>query len=142
MQLISSRTVLALILASSYCMLLSACSATKLHAGNNSTGIIATDIPENIANVQSANDSRLNMCTHELEALKTLDEGKFQQYNTELTNLTLSSRQYLAVKEGLGSDVNEIIMSKYQFQLSRLCFNVKYSLTSALIEQVGRDVKP
>jgi len=82
-------------------------------------------------------NKKLERCSQELLALKTFNSTRYTAYHRELERLTFTGKQYLAISEGIGSDINDIVLPRYQYALTSLCHRISNDLTTALIHQVN-----
>ncbi|HCM7228993.1 TPA: hypothetical protein N3282_004449 [Klebsiella aerogenes] len=86
----------------------------------------------------SKSDSgKLSQCTRELEALKTFNNNKYNDYKLELSKIKQTSVSYLGVASGISEDINDLVRPKLQYALTNLCYRIKNDLSESMIKQVS-----
>ncbi|WP_343553467.1 hypothetical protein [Pantoea sp.] len=119
--------------------LLSGCVASQKSAPANLspvTPVAAAGAPKvNVAESQTKDyASRLMQCRAELDALQTYNVAQHQQFKAEFEKTAGHLKKYLEVKNGIGSDVNDLAMPKYQFAIRDVCFRIKTQLASSIVK--------
>lgn len=97
-------------------------------------------IPGSAAPAASRNTGeagKLAQCTHELSALKTFNQAKWEQYQREFDRITRTSSAYLGVAASISGDINDLVRPRYQYALTSLCWHIRNDLSASLINQVG-----
>jgi hypothetical protein len=79
--------------------------------------------------------SRTLQCRRELEALQGYNPAKYRQYNAEFERTAGNLKKYLEIKNGIGSEVNDLAMPKYQFAIRDICFRIKNELATSIIHK-------
>nr|WP_254889563.1 hypothetical protein [Cronobacter sakazakii] len=51
--------------------------------------------------------------------------------------LSAKTGKYLALKDGMTPELNDIVITMYQSQIKTLCFRIQSSLGKLIIEQAG-----
>ncbi|WP_237680764.1 hypothetical protein [[Erwinia] mediterraneensis] len=85
--------------------------------------------------VLNGNSGSVQQCRKELDAIRLYNEGLYQRYLNEFQQTGQETKKYLAVKDTLGADINNLAMPHYQFQIRELCFRVKTHLARLMINQ-------
>ena len=125
-KLISIFTVLAL---------LSGCTAsTSTSRSIKSLPVSAQSIAAATVSAQQENSrvTRISECHSELEALKTFNPSAFQKHQVEFNRISIQTQKYLNIKKGLGNDINDLAMPKYQYSVRDLCFRIRTDLGKAM----------
>ncbi|ELY2766092.1 hypothetical protein ACT474_001532 [Cronobacter malonaticus] len=76
-------------------------------------------------------------CQKELEALKHYGPKTYSRYAAEMDALSAKTGKYLALKDGMTPELNDIVITMYQSQIKTLCFRIQSSLGKLIIEQAG-----
>lgn len=91
--------------------------------------------------LQSPDDAghagNIQQCRKELEAMRTFSEASYNSYLAEFKQVGAQTNKYLQIKDNVGSDINELVMPGYQYQIRKLCFRIKSRLTQLIIRQVN-----
>lgn len=84
----------------------------------------------------SSNAEYIQQCRKELDAIRLYNPASYNTYLAEFQKVGKETQKYLAVKNAIGSDINNLVMPHYQFQIRELCFRVKTRLAQLMITQV------
>ncbi|EGT4309441.1 hypothetical protein QMS90_15275 [Cronobacter sakazakii] len=84
---------------------------------------------------ESANS--MATCRKELDALKHYGPKTYSRYAAEMDALSAKTGKYLALKDGMTPELNDIVITMYQSQIKTLCFRIQSSLGKLIIEQAG-----
>lgn len=84
----------------------------------------------------SSNAEYIQQCRKELDAIRLYNPASYNSYLAEFQKVGKETQKYLAVKNAIGSDINNLVMPHYQFQIRELCFRVKTRLAQLMISQV------
>ncbi|MDI6466990.1 hypothetical protein P2G56_07355 [Cronobacter malonaticus] len=76
-------------------------------------------------------------CQKELEALKHYGPKTYSRYAAEMDALSAKTGKYMALKDGMTPELNDIVITMYQSQIKTLCFRIQSSLGKLIIEQAG-----
>lgn len=87
------------------------------------------------APTMSANTIRIQECRKELDAMQVYGKNSYARYLAEFQTLSRKTDKYMQVKAGIGSDINDIVLPRTQFQIRELCFRIKNRLTQLIIDQ-------
>lgn len=88
----------------------------------------------------SDNDDRsanVQQCRKELDAMRMYSQASYNAYLAEFQKIGAQTNKYLQIKDSIGSDINDLVMPRYQFQIRELCFRIKTRLTQLIIRQAG-----
>ncbi len=88
-----------------------------------------SDGGERSANVQQ--------CRKELDAMRMYSQASYNAYLAEFQKIGAQTNKYLQIKDSIGTDINDLVMPRYQFQIRELCFRIKTRLTQLIIRQAG-----
>ncbi|MGR7053271.1 hypothetical protein ACU637_21475 [Klebsiella aerogenes] len=80
---------------------------------------------------------KISQCTRELEALKSFNKVKYNNYKLELGKIKQTSASYLGVANGISEDIDDLVRPKLQYALTNLCYRIKNDLSESLIKQVS-----
>ncbi len=87
--------------------------------------------------LKNYDSSKISQCTRELEALKSFNNVKYNNYKLELGKIKQTSASYLGVANGISEDINDLVRPKLQYALTNLCYRIKNDLSESLIKQVN-----
>lgn len=123
-------------------------SAIRASAQAQQNGVIARPASaHNHAKTEAAGDSAMEesafngnaeyiqQCRKELDAIRLYNPASYNSYLAEFQKVGNETQKYLAVKNAIGSDLNNLVMPHYQFQIRELCFRVKAHLAQLMIGQ-------
>lgn len=85
----------------------------------------------------SESTNSMATCRKELDALKHYGPKTYSRYAAEMDALSARSGKYLALKDGMTPELNDIVITMYQSQIKTLCFRIQSSLGKLIIEQAG-----
>ncbi|NWA63447.1 hypothetical protein HX773_21310 [Pantoea sp. B9002] len=122
-------------------LLLSGCVASNKPVANS---VITSAITPQVtaaqtnasANMVQDSASRLIQCRKELDAMQSYNPPKYQSYKSEFDKTASHLKKYLEVKGGIGNDINELAMPKYQFAIRDVCFRIKTDLATSIVKTV------
>jgi len=102
-------------------------------------GAAFTRNSESVSPVADAGDRSANVqqCRKELDAMRMYSQASYNAYLAEFQKVGAQTNKYLQIKDSIGSDINDLIMPRYQFQIRELCFRIKTRLTQLIIRQAG-----
>ncbi len=81
------------------------------------------------------NTARIQECRKELDAMQSYSKASYDAYLAEFQKVGAQTNKYLQIKGGISSDINDLAMPRYQFQIRELCFRIKTRLTQLIIRQ-------
>ncbi|WP_312241090.1 hypothetical protein [Pantoea sp.] len=84
----------------------------------------------------NSNAEYIQQCRKELDAIRLYNAASYNSYLAEFQKVGRETQKYLAVKNAIGSDINNLVMPHYQFQIRELCFRVKTRLAQLMISQI------
>lgn len=93
--------------------------------------------PNNTALIRESGTTHLEQCNRDLESLRTVNSGEYNNYLAQYTALMKSSAGFMAVKDDVSPEVAELARPKFQFALVNLCYRIKNTLAQTLINQAG-----
>lgn len=82
--------------------------------------------------------SGLSLCQSELKSLQGVDNKLYQHHRTQLDNSLAKASQYVVMRPGLSGDMQSVMDSVYQAQLSRTCQQIHADLFSSLLKQADQ----
>nr|WP_253206596.1 hypothetical protein [Cronobacter sakazakii] len=85
----------------------------------------------------SESTNSMATCRKELDALKHYGPKTYSRYAAEMDALSAKTGKYLALKDGMTPELNDIVITMYQSQIKTLCFRIQSSLGKLIIEQAG-----
>jgi uncharacterized lipoprotein YajG len=88
----------------------------------------------------SFNDDRasnIQQCRKELDAMRLYSQASYESYQAEFQKIGTQTNKYLQIKDSIGTDINDLVMPRYQFQIRELCFRIKTRLSQLIIRQAG-----
>ena len=91
---------------------------------------------EQVADAGVRSDN-VQQCRKELDAMRMYSKASYNAYLAEFQKVSAQNNKYLQIKDSIGSDINDLIMPRYQFQIRELCFRIKNRLTQLIIRQAG-----
>lgn len=95
----------------------------------------ATPFSSSASNSRDQHASNVQECRNELNAMRGYSEASYNSYQTEFEKIAARTNQYLQIKDSISSDINDLVMPRYQFQIRELCFRIKTRLTQLVIRQ-------
>ncbi|MGY2297169.1 hypothetical protein ACW9H7_17000 [Pseudomonas yamanorum] len=107
-------------------------------ASANGSAAASTPVSLETAQPESeTNSNRYNaeQCRKEMEVLKVYNKASYNKYNAEYQVIANKTSKYMGVKDSISSDINDMVMPAYQFQIREFCFRVKTRLTELVIRQ-------
>lgn len=93
---------------------------------------VSAQVPTELA---TEGESKVSQCNKELQALKTINGAESARYQREMDHLVASGQQYMNVKAGISSDINDIMTPRYQFAVANLCWKIRNALSQSLLKQ-------
>lgn len=110
-------------------------------ADHDSGAFVPAQSADTFAPAQSAapaadgNTARIQECRKELDAMQSYSKASYDAYLAEFQKVGAQTNKYLQIKGGISSDINDLAMPRYQFQIRELCFRIKTRLTQLIIRQ-------
>lgn len=83
----------------------------------------------------SAFDARVGQCRDELDALQSYNVTVYQQYRQRFDRINGQLSKYMEIRGKIGSDIDDIALPKYQFNLRNLCFDIRSELTRQIVKE-------
>lgn len=80
-------------------------------------------------------EGNITQCRKELESMRLYSEQSYKSFLGEFRRVGEKTDKYLKVKDSLGSDINDLVLPRYQFQIREVCFRIKTRLAQLLIRQ-------
>jgi len=90
---------------------------------------------QSAAPAADGNTARIQECRKELDAMQSYSKASYDAYLAEFQKVGAQTNKYLQIKGGISSDINDLAMPRYQFQIRELCFRIKTRLTQLIIRQ-------
>lgn len=81
--------------------------------------------------------SNIQQCRKELDAMRLYSQASYESYQAEFQKIGAQTNKYLQIKDSIGTDINDLVMPRYQFQIRELCFRIKTRLSQLIIRQAG-----
>jgi len=81
--------------------------------------------------------SNIQQCRKELDAMRIYSSASYESYQAEFQKIGAQTNKYLQIKDSIGTDINDLVMPRYQFQIRELCFRIKTRLSQLIIRQAG-----
>ncbi|WP_252193584.1 hypothetical protein [Pseudomonas sp. TAE6080] len=84
---------------------------------------------------ESTNQLRVQQCRRELDTIKLYNKASYDKYDAEFQVIASKLNKYIQVKDSISSDINDMVMPGYQFQIREFCFRVKVRLSQLVVRQ-------
>ncbi|SNY65811.1 hypothetical protein [Enterobacter sp. CC120223-11] len=82
----------------------------------------------------TANDA----CVKQLTALKTYNPKSYKRYSGEMQVLTRKTSRYLAVKEDVNPQIEDLVTGAYDSHMKSLCYRIQSTLGQTMINQANQ----
>lgn len=77
----------------------------------------------------------LSACRSELKTLQGVDAGLYHRNQAQLDNSLSRASQYIVMRPGLSTDMQNVMDSVYQAQIARACQQIHADLFASLLKQ-------
>ncbi|MGU3414633.1 hypothetical protein ACLBW0_13370 [Enterobacteriaceae bacterium C34A] len=77
-------------------------------------------------------------CVKELTALKTYNPKSYKRYSGEMQVLTRKTSRYLAVKENVNPQIEDLVTGAYDSRMKSLCYRIQSTLGQTMINQANQ----
>ncbi|HEX4503154.1 MAG TPA: hypothetical protein VH187_18630 [Scandinavium sp.] len=123
------------------CFVLAGCANKSQTAHQSLVTPLPTPAPapqEQVVTTKKTNALMGNeTCIKSLSALQTYNARSWNQYSSEMRELTGKTSQFLSVKADLNPDINDLVMSVYESRMKTLCYKIESTLGQSMIEQAS-----
>ncbi|MTD25950.1 hypothetical protein [Erwinia sorbitola] len=85
---------------------------------------------------QTSFDARVSQCRKELQVMQSYNVSVYQQYNQRFERANGQMEKYLEIRDKVGSDIDDIATPKYQYNVRRVCEEIRSSLMQLIIKEV------
>ena len=115
---------------------LSGCQTAKRPVSTLSKPPSAEDIAEQDKRQREA--ERIQQCQRELDAMRGMDNEKYQKFKRELDTLMGGAAQYAGVRQRVNTGTQETVDALYRYRTSRLCADISSAMMTGLAERGER----
>ena len=77
-------------------------------------------------------------CVKQLTALKTYNPKSYKRYSGEMQVLTRKTSRYLAVKEDVNPQIEDLVTGAYDSRMKSLCYRIQSTLGQSMINQANQ----
>ncbi|WP_455815706.1 hypothetical protein [Pseudomonas graminis] len=84
----------------------------------------------------SSFDSRVVQCRKELQVMQAYNVTVFEQYNQRFLRVNGQLEKYLEIRDKVGSEIDDIATPKYQYNVRRVCEEIRSTLMQLIIKEV------
>ncbi|MEI2605550.1 hypothetical protein V8O11_17305 [Erwinia aphidicola] len=120
-------------------MLATGCAMPPKHAPAGSPPPPPVVQPQPVVKPQeniSSFDARVGQCRNELQAMQAYNVSVYKQYSQRFERVNGQLTKYLEIRDKVGSDINDIATPKYQYNVRRVCEEIRSRLTQLIIKEV------
>lgn len=114
-------------------LLLSGCNSTPRpkSASNGAVGVSVSD--------EQTEAARLQRCSAELEAQKTVNREQYDKQRAEFDRLMSGAAQYATVRGRVDGVTQDTVDAMYRFRVNLLCASINQSVLTNLAERGERE---
>lgn len=84
----------------------------------------------------SSFDARVVQCRKELQVIQAYNVTVFEQYNQRFLRANGQLEKYLEIQDKVGTEIDEIATPKYQYNVRRVCEEIRSTLMQLIIKEV------
>lgn len=84
----------------------------------------------------SSFDARVEQCRKELQVMQAYNVTVFEQYNQRFLRANGQLEKYREIQDKVGSEIDEIATPKYQYNVRRVCEEIRSTLMQLIIKEV------
>jgi hypothetical protein len=118
------------------CILLVGCQSKIVPHATEVKADQSVSPPVPVANsYTSTGVSKVLQCSRDLEALRTLQMSEYSEYQKKYDAVMSLSSKYLKIANDVSTDINDLARPHFQFELVKLCYDIKSRVAQILITQ-------
>lgn len=115
---------------------LTGCQTAKRPVPTSSKPPSAEEIAEQDKRQREA--ERMQQCQRELDAMRGMDNEKYQKFKREFDTLMGGAAQYAGVRQRVNTSTQETVDALYRYRTSRLCADISSAMMTGLAERGER----
>lgn len=115
---------------------LTGCQTAKRSVSTLSKSPSAEEIAEQDKRQREA--ERMQQCQRELDAMRGMDNEKYQKFKREFDTLMGGAAQYAGVRQRVKTDTQETVDALYRYRTNRLCADISSAMMTGLAERGER----